>query len=60
VGRSGFYSSLKILDERGLIVREGKRVDGKNLVYTELTEKGNKITKAVFELYQVIEQEFPE
>ena len=60
VGRSAFYSSLKVLQELGLIFKVRKRVDGKNLLYTELTEKGDKVVKAIDELYTVIEQEFPE
>ena len=60
VGRSAFYSSLKVLSELGLIFEVRKRVDGKNLLFTELTEKGEKIVKAIDELYTVIEQELPE
>ena len=60
VGRSAFYSSLKVLGELGLIVEERKRVDGKNLVFTDLTEKGGNIAEAIVELYTVMEQEFPE
>ena len=60
VGRSAFYSSLKVLQELGLIFEERKRVDGKNLLFTELTEKGDKIVKAIDELYTAIDQEFPE
>jgi hypothetical protein len=44
----------------GLIVDIRKRVYGKNLVFTELTEKGEKITEAINELYAIIEQKFPE
>ena len=60
MGRSAFYSSLKVLGELGLIFEVRKRVDGKNLLFTELTEKGVKVVKAIDELYTVIEQEFPE
>ncbi len=60
VGRSAFYSSLKVLHELGLIFETRKRVDGKNLLFTELTEKGDKIVKAINELYTAIEQEYPE
>ena len=60
VGRSGFYSSLKVLKELGLIFEVRRRVDGKNLLFTELTEKGDKIVNAIDELYTVIEQEYPE
>ena len=60
VGRSAFYSSLKVLGELGLIVEVRKRVDDKNLLFTELTEKGEKIVKAIDVLYTIIEQEFPE
>ena len=60
VGRTAFYSSLDILGELGLIVRERERVDGKNLVRTKLTEKGIEIAEATMEYYKVIEQEFPE
>ena len=37
VGRSAFYSSLKVLQELGLIFEVRRRVDGKNLLFTELT-----------------------
>ena len=60
VGRSAFYSSLKVLQELGLIFEERRRVGGKNLLFTELTEKGDKIVKAIDELYSLVEQEFPE
>ena len=60
VGRSAFYSSLKVLKEWGLIFEVRKRVDGKNLLFTELTKKGDKIVNAIDELYTVIEQEYPE
>ncbi len=60
VGSTAFYSSLKVLGELGLIVRERKRVDGKNLVFTGLSEKGGKIAEAVMELYEATSQEFPE
>ncbi len=60
VGRSAFYSSLKVLSELELIIEERKRVKSKNLLFTELTEKGKKIGKAIDELITVIEQEFPE
>ncbi len=60
VGRSAFYSSLDVLLELGLIFKVQKRVDGKNLVFTELSEKGKKIAEATTVLYKVIEQEFPE
>ena len=60
VGRSAFYSSLKVLGELGLIVEVRKRVDGKNLLFTELTEKGDMIVKAIDELYSSVEQIFPE
>jgi DNA-binding MarR family transcriptional regulator len=59
-GRTAYYSSLKILDELGLIVRKRKRVRDKNLVFTELTEKGKNIAEAIDELYAIIEEEFPE
>ncbi len=59
-GRTAYYSSLKVLTELGLIVRERKRFDGKNLVNTKLTEKGKKIADTIVELYAVIKQEFPE
>ena len=45
VGRSAFYSSLKVLGELGLIFEVRKRVDGKNVLFTELTEKGDKLVK---------------
>ena len=60
MGRSAFYSSLKALSELGLIFEVRKRVDGKNLLFTELTEKGDKVVKAIDELYSLFEQEFPE
>ena len=60
VGRSAFYSSLKVLSELGLIFGVRKRFAGKNLLFTELTEKGKKVVKAIDELITVIEQEFPE
>ena len=60
VGRSAFYSSLKVLSELGLIFEVRKRVNGKNLLFTELTEKGVKVVKAIDELYSLFEQEFPE
>ena len=60
VGRSAFYSSLKVLLELGLIVEVRKRFEGKNLLFTELTEKGNEIAKAITTLHTVIKQEFPE
>ena len=60
VGRSGFYSSLKVLQKLGLIINVRRRVDGKNLLFTELTEKGDKIVNAINELYTVIEQEYLE
>ncbi len=60
VGRSAFYSSLGVLSELGLIFEVRKRVDGKNLVFTGLTEKGDKVVKAIDELYSIFEQEFPE
>ena len=60
VGRSAFYSSLKVLKELGLIFEVRKRVDGKNLLFTELTKKGDKIVNAIDELYTVIEQEYPD
>ena len=60
VGRSAFYSSLGVLCELGLIFEVRKRVGGKNLVFTELTEKGDKVVKAIDELYLLFEQEFPE
>ena len=60
VGRSAFYSSLKVLQELGLIFEMRKRVNGKNLLFTELTEKGVKVVKAIEELYTVIKQEYPD
>ena len=60
VGRSAFYSSLKVLSELGLIFEVRKRVNCKNLLFTELTEKGVKVVKAIDELYSLFEQEFPE
>ena len=60
VGRSAFYSSLKVLKELELIFEVRKRVKGKNLLFTELTEKGEIVVKAIDELYTVIEQEYPE
>ena len=60
VGRSAFYSSLDVLCELGLIFEVRKRVEGKNLLFTELTEKGEKVVKAIDELYSLFEQEFPE
>ncbi len=60
VGRSALYSSLKVLGELGLIFEVRKRVRDKNLVFTELTEKGKEIAKAIDELYAIIEEEFPE
>jgi len=60
VGRSAFYSSLKVLVELGIIVEVRKRVDGRNLLFTELTEKGEKIVRAINRLCTMIEQEFPE
>ncbi len=60
VGRSGFYTSLKVLQELGLIFEVRKRVDGKNLLFTELTEKGDKVVKAIDKLYAAIEIEYPE
>ena len=45
VGRSAFYSSLKVLKEWGLIFEVRKRVDGKNVLFTELTEKVDKLVK---------------
>ena len=59
VGRSAFYSSLKVLQELGLIFEVRKRVNGKNLLFTELTEKGVKVVKEIEELYTVIKQEYP-
>ena len=52
--------SLKVLQELGIIFDERRKVDGKNLLYTELTEEGVKLVKAIDELYTVIEQEFPD
>ena len=60
VGRSAFYSSLGVLSELGLIFEVRKRVVGKNLLFTELTEKGDKVVKSIDELYSLFEQEFPE
>ena len=60
MGRSAFYSSLKVLQELGLIINVRRRVDGKNLLFTELTEKGDKVVKAIDELYSLFEQMFPE
>ena len=60
VGRSALYSSLKVLGELGLIFEVRKRVRDKNLVFTELTEKGKNIAEAIDELYAIIEEEFPE
>ena len=60
VGRSAFYTSLKILQELGLIFEVRKRVDGKNLLFTELTEKGDKVVKAIDELYLLFEEMYPE
>ena len=60
VGRSAFYSSLKALNELGLIFGVRKRFAGKNLLFTELTEKGEQIVKAIDELYSLFVQEFPE
>ena len=60
VGRSAFYSSLKVLKELGLIVEVRKRVGDKNLVLTELTEEGVKLDEATELFYSVIEQTFPE
>ena len=60
VGRSAFYSSLNDLRELGFIVEVRKRVRDKNLVLTELTEKGEKIVKVIDEIHTVIEQEFQE
>ena len=60
VGRSAFYSSLDVLFELGLIFEVRKRVGGKNLLFTELTEKGDKVVTAIDELYLLFEQMFPE
>ncbi len=60
VGRSALYSSLKVLGELGLIFEVRKRVRDKNLVFTELTEKGKMIAKAIDELYTAIEPGVPE
>ena len=60
VGRSAFYSSLNVLFELGLIFEVRKRVDGKNLLFTELTEKGDKVVNVIDELLSLFEQEFPE
>ncbi len=60
VGRSAFYSSLGVLSELGLIFEVRKRVGGKSLVFTELTEKGDKVVKVIDGLYLLFEQEFPE
>ena len=60
VGRSAFYSSLKVLSELELIVDVRRRIKGKNLLFTELTEKGEIVVKAIGELYSLFEQEFPE
>ncbi len=60
VGRSAFYSSLGVLSELGLIYEVRKRARGKNLLFTELTEKGDKVVKAIDELHSLFEQEFPE
>ena len=61
VGRSAFYSSLKVLQELGLIFEVRKRVKGKNLLFTKLTEKGELVVKAIDELYSLFfEQMFPE
>jgi len=60
VGRSAFYSSLGVLSELGLIFEVRKRVGGKNLLFTELTEKGNKVVTAIDELYLLFEEMFPE
>ena len=46
--------------ELGLIFEVRKRVDGKNLLFTELTEKGDKVVKAIDELYLLFEEMFPE
>ena len=56
----GFYTNLKVLQELGLIFEVRKRVDGKNLLFTELTEKGDKVVKAIDKLYAAIEIEYPE
>ena len=56
----GFYTNLKVLQELGLIFEVRKRVDGKNLLFTELTEKGDKVVKAIDILYAAIEIEYPE
>jgi hypothetical protein len=37
-----------------------RAVDGKNLLFTELTEKGDKVVKAIDKLYAAIEIEYPE
>lgn len=55
VGRTAFYSSIDVLLELGLIVEERRRVDGKNLLFTKLTEKGEKISEAIDELYTATE-----
>lgn len=60
VGRSALYSSLRALSELGLILEVRGRVGGKNLLFTELTERGIKVVKAIDELNTIIEEEFPE
>jgi len=46
--------------ELGLIFEVRKRVGGKNLLFTELTEKGDKAVTAIDELYLLFEEMFPE
>ena len=60
MGRSAFYTSLKVLQELGFIFEVRKRVDGKNKLFTELTEKGDKVVKAIDELFLLFEEMFPE
>ena len=60
VGRSTFYSSLGVLFELGFIFGVRKRVGGKNLLFTELTEKGDKVVTAIDGLYLLFVEMFPE